>query len=50
MSKVNEAELKNLGAKGVLKVGPTSLQVIIGTDVEFLANAMKQSKRNHKLP
>ncbi|RWR10659.1 N-acetylglucosamine-specific PTS transporter subunit IIBC [Siminovitchia fortis] len=45
MSKVNEAELKNLGAKGVLKVGPTSLQVIIGTDVEFLANAMKQSKK-----
>lgn len=40
MSKVNEAELKRLGAKGVLRLNQTDLQVIVGTDVEFLANAM----------
>ncbi len=42
MSKVNEAELKRLGAKGVLRLNQTDLQVIVGTDVEFLANAMRK--------
>nr|WP_285856885.1 N-acetylglucosamine-specific PTS transporter subunit IIBC [Mesobacillus subterraneus] len=42
MDKVNEAELKRLGAKGVLKLNKTDLQVIVGTDVEFLANEMKR--------
>ncbi|WP_078553544.1 N-acetylglucosamine-specific PTS transporter subunit IIBC [Bacillus alkalicellulosilyticus] len=39
---IDENELKKLGAKGVLKVGPRNIQVIIGTDVEFLAEAMKK--------
>ncbi|MEM9424116.1 MAG: N-acetylglucosamine-specific PTS transporter subunit IIBC [Spirochaetota bacterium] len=38
---VNEAALKQLGAKGVVKVGQSSLQVIVGSQVEALANAMK---------
>jgi len=42
MAKVNEAELKRLGAKGVLRLNHTDLQVIVGTDVEFLANAMRK--------
>lgn len=42
VSVVDEKEVKKLGAKGVLKVGPKNLQVIIGTDVEFLADAMKK--------
>ncbi|MCG6795061.1 N-acetylglucosamine-specific PTS transporter subunit IIBC [Geobacillus sp. YHL] len=42
MSKVNEAELKRLGAKGVLRLNQTDLQVVVGTDVEFLANAMRK--------
>ncbi|KAF0994690.1 N-acetylglucosamine-specific PTS transporter subunit IIBC [Geobacillus sp. TFV-3] len=42
MAKVNEAELKRLGAKGVLRLNQTDLQVVIGTDVEFLANAMRK--------
>lgn len=42
MAKVNETELKRLGAKGLLRLNQTDLQVIIGTDVEFLANAMRR--------
>ncbi|KJE25886.1 PTS system, N-acetylglucosamine-specific IIBC component [Geobacillus kaustophilus] len=42
MAKVNEAELKRLGAKGVLRLNQTDLQVVVGTDVEFLANAMRK--------
>jgi PTS system N-acetylglucosamine-specific IIC component len=42
MSKVNEAELKRLGAKGVLRLNQTDLQVVVGTDVEFLANELKK--------
>lgn len=43
-AKVNEEELKRLGAKGIIKMGEKELQVVVGTDVEFLANEMK-----HKL-
>lgn len=39
---VDEGRLKQLGAKGVIKLSKTSLQVIVGTDVEFLANELKK--------
>ena len=39
--KVDEAVLKQLGAKGVVKVGKSSLQVVVGSQVEALTNAMK---------
>lgn len=39
---VNEPELKRLGAKGVIKLNQKDLQVVVGTDVEFLANEMKK--------
>ncbi|HWO96916.1 MAG TPA: glucose PTS transporter subunit EIIB, partial [Bacillus sp. (in: firmicutes)] len=41
MNEVDEAALKQLGAKGVIKLNKTDLQVIVGTDVEFIANEMK---------
>ncbi|WP_342025607.1 N-acetylglucosamine-specific PTS transporter subunit IIBC [Cytobacillus pseudoceanisediminis] len=39
---VDEGRLKQLGTKGVIKLSKTSLQVIVGTDVEFLANELKK--------
>ncbi|KON87663.1 PTS sugar transporter [Sporosarcina globispora] len=42
MSLVDEGQLKMLGAKGIIKLSKTSLQVIVGTDVEFLSNVMKK--------
>lgn len=39
---VDEGHLKQIGAKGVIKLSKTSLQVIVGTDVEFLSNEMKK--------
>ncbi|GAA3318467.1 hypothetical protein GCM10020331_021380 [Ectobacillus funiculus] len=43
MTKVNEAALKKKhGARGVMKLNKESLQVIVGTNVQFVAEAMKQ--------
>jgi N-acetylglucosamine PTS system EIICBA or EIICB component len=42
MSLVDEGQLKQLGAKGVIKLSKTSLQVIVGTNVEFLASELKK--------
>ena len=39
---IDEAKIKQLGAKGIMKLHD-SVQVIIGSDVEFLADAMKQA-------
>ncbi len=39
---VNEKELKRYGALGLMKINKTTVQVVIGTAVEFLADAMKQ--------
>ncbi len=39
---INEKQLKKQGARGVMKVGKNNLQVIVGTSVEFLAEAMKK--------
>jgi N-acetylglucosamine PTS system EIICBA or EIICB component len=41
MSQVDESALKHLGAKGVIKLNSTDLQVVVGTDVEFIADRMK---------
>ncbi len=46
---VNEGQLKKNGARGVMKVAKTSVQVIVGTEVEFVANAMKQLVRGEKV-
>ncbi|MGL4651933.1 N-acetylglucosamine-specific PTS transporter subunit IIBC [Cetobacterium sp.] len=39
---VQDAEIKRLGVAGVLKAGKTSVQIIVGTQVEFVANALKK--------
>ena len=40
--KVNESELKKYGALGFMRINKTNVQVVIGTTVEFLGDAMKQ--------
>lgn len=41
-SQVNEAALKRAYAKGVMKLSDTSVQVIVGTNVESVADDMKK--------
>ncbi|KAA0955309.1 N-acetylglucosamine-specific PTS transporter subunit IIBC [Planococcus kocurii] len=43
---VNEKELKRHGAMGVMKINKTNVQVVIGTAVEFLGDAMKPRLAN----
>ncbi len=42
MDKVDDSSLKAHGAKGVMKLNKTNLQIIVGTEVEFVADAMKR--------
>lgn len=42
VSKVNETQLKALGSKGNIKLGENAFQVILGTEAEFVADAMKK--------
>ena len=41
-SNINEAALKRHGARGIMKLNKTNVQVIVGTEVEFVADAMNQ--------
>ncbi|PUB10126.1 N-acetylglucosamine-specific PTS transporter subunit IIBC [Paenisporosarcina sp. OV554] len=43
---VNDKELKRHGAMGLMKINKTNVQVVIGTSVEFLAEAMKKRMKN----
>ncbi|NUH83858.1 PTS transporter subunit EIIC [Bacillus firmus] len=45
MEKVQESALKAHGAKGIMKLSKTNLQIIVGTDVEFVADEMKKIKK-----
>ncbi|MGE7688490.1 N-acetylglucosamine-specific PTS transporter subunit IIBC [Lysinibacillus sp. NPDC097214] len=40
-NQVDEKTLKQTGARGVMRISKTNVQVVIGTSVEFLAEAMK---------
>lgn len=40
--KVDEKELKSIGARGVVKLNKTSVQVIVGPQVEFIADSIKE--------
>ncbi|RFU47106.1 N-acetylglucosamine-specific PTS transporter subunit IIBC [Paraburkholderia sp. DHOC27] len=40
-SKVSESELKTIGARGVLKRGATSVQVIIGPEADIIADEIR---------
>ncbi|MDD0822947.1 N-acetylglucosamine-specific PTS transporter subunit IIBC [Mannheimia sp. AT1] len=42
VSKANDVELKSLGSKGNIKLGENGFQVILGTEAEFVADAMKK--------
>jgi len=42
MEKVKDSALKSHGARGVMKLNKTNLQIIVGTEVEFVADAMKR--------
>jgi N-acetylglucosamine PTS system EIICBA or EIICB component len=42
MEKVNDTALKAHGAKGVIKLNKKNLQIVVGTEVEFVADAMKK--------
>lgn len=44
---IDEKELKRLGASGVVKLSPTSIQVVVGTQAEIIAGAMKDSLLPH---
>lgn len=39
---VDQDALKRAGAKGVVKINETAFQVIVGTDVEFVADKLKE--------
>ncbi|WP_087016903.1 N-acetylglucosamine-specific PTS transporter subunit IIBC [Thaumasiovibrio subtropicus] len=41
VAQIDEPQLKRLGAMGVVKVGEKNLQVIIGSEAELVASAMK---------
>ncbi len=42
MSLVNEDAIKALGAMGVVKVGNTGVQIILGAKAQFIANLLEQ--------
>ncbi|PRO67084.1 N-acetylglucosamine-specific PTS transporter subunit IIBC [Alkalicoccus urumqiensis] len=42
MDQVDESKLKSAGARGVMRLNRTDIQVVVGTDVEFVADKMKQ--------
>ncbi|MDQ0225925.1 PTS sugar transporter [Bacillus sp. 7586-K] len=46
MEKVNDSALKAHGAKGVIKLNKKNLQIVVGTEVEFVADAMKKIDRS----
>ncbi|MGG1400909.1 N-acetylglucosamine-specific PTS transporter subunit IIBC [Bacillus salipaludis] len=47
MEKVKDSSLKAHGAKGIMKLNKNNLQVVVGTEVEFVADAMKRIDMNH---
>ncbi|MED1470359.1 N-acetylglucosamine-specific PTS transporter subunit IIBC [Bacillus salipaludis] len=46
MEKVKDSSLKAHGAKGIMKLNKNNLQVVVGTEVEFVADAMKRMDMN----
>ncbi|MGP6139299.1 MULTISPECIES: N-acetylglucosamine-specific PTS transporter subunit IIBC [unclassified Jeotgalibaca] len=44
MDKINEAKIKSAGVPGLNKVGEHNLQVIVGTEVQFVADEMIKIK------
>ncbi|MFZ2957546.1 MAG: hypothetical protein WA705_11695 [Candidatus Ozemobacteraceae bacterium] len=42
LQRIGKTLLKKNGAKGVIRLGENSVQVVMGTDVEFYADALKK--------
>lgn len=49
-ARADEAALRKLGAAGVVRMGGSALQVIVGSEVEFVANALKALARGGAAP
>lgn len=50
MGRVREDLLTKHGAKGVMKVDKKNLQIIVGTDVEFVAEALRKMDQHGSVP
>lgn len=44
---LNDEKLKKLGAKGIVRLSKTSVQVIVGTNVQFVADGIKNKLKNN---
>ncbi|MGC4378699.1 N-acetylglucosamine-specific PTS transporter subunit IIBC [Fictibacillus sp. Mic-4] len=45
MNKVDQAKISSTGVPGIKIVGPTSIQVVIGTNVQFVADEVEKIRR-----
>ena len=45
MDAVDQAKIKSTGVPGIKIVGPNSIQVIVGTSVQFVADAMEKIRK-----
>ncbi|WP_277631062.1 N-acetylglucosamine-specific PTS transporter subunit IIBC [Atopococcus tabaci] len=45
MDKVNEQRIKSAGIPGTNKTGPKNIQVVVGTEVEFVANEIEKLRK-----
>ncbi|WP_261134295.1 N-acetylglucosamine-specific PTS transporter subunit IIBC [Bacillus sp. Marseille-Q3570] len=48
MDAIDEQALKRHGAKGIMKIDRRNLQVVVGTNVEFVATAMQRQMANEE--
>ncbi|TCT17564.1 PTS system N-acetylglucosamine-specific IIA component (Glc family) /PTS system N-acetylglucosamine-specific IIB component (Glc family) /PTS system N-acetylglucosamine-specific IIC component (Glc family) [Melghiribacillus thermohalophilus] len=46
VSKMDESALKKHGARGIMRMGSKNIQIVVGTDVEFVADEMKKLEGN----
>lgn len=45
MRKVDQQKIKSTGILGIKEVGPTSIQVIVGTNVQFVADEITKLRK-----
>lgn len=45
MRKVDQQKIKSTGISGIKEVGPTSIQVIVGTNVQFVADEITKLRK-----
>jgi PTS system N-acetylglucosamine-specific IIC component len=42
MESVNDKKIKSAGIAGIIRPGKTSIQIIVGTKVQFVADELKK--------